>query len=477
METKNSQGASDGANLSGNLSASLSASLDADLNGDLGASTSDSSSANPIANPSANSSENSNAELPPKILVFHASVGSGHRTAAEAVAQALKGSLDSENLPDYVPRDTEILLEDSLDYARWYIDGDKTASSFIGPTRPLYDIFWRYFLTGRLLWNGGTAWSRLMFPKFTHWVAENKPAAVVCTHITAANIAVGARIINKQNYPIVCVPTDYEIEGQFPHKYTDLFCVATEYMAETLRARKIDNGHIKITGIPARSDFSKTYDRLTVRERWGLPKDKIIVLILSGATIPRPYKRLRATLDEFLPYLRRLENIHFVFLSGTDKSYEATLRGRIREEEVNNATVLDYVDEMAPLMAASDLAICKAGGLVVTECLNTKTPMILIGQAYAQEKVNVRMLTSMGAAIHVQTPREIFEALCFATGSEGGIAAMHSMGERYFRHPDAAKDIASESLRLAFLPTTDELELRKKWHGVFYFGNKPAHVR
>ena len=36
---------------------------------------------------------------------------------------------------------------------------------------------------------------------------------------------------------------------------------------------------------------------------------------------------------------------------------------------LENTTVLGYVDGMAALMAASDLVICKSGGLTVTECL------------------------------------------------------------------------------------------------------------
>ena len=35
----------------------------------------------------------------------------------------------------------------------------------------------------------------------------------------------------------------------------------------------------------------------------------------------------------------------------------------------------------------SDLAICKSGGLTVTECLCAQVPMILLGKAYGQEKV------------------------------------------------------------------------------------------
>ncbi len=138
-----------------------------------------------------------------------------------------------------IPEDVEIEVLDILDFGRIKFDGNKTAASFTGATRPIYDLTWRYTLTGHLLWGGGTAWSRIMFPAFNEYIRSRRPIAVVATHITAANVAVGARVITGIDYPVICVPTDYEVEGWWPHKDTDLFCVANEFMAETLRPRKV----------------------------------------------------------------------------------------------------------------------------------------------------------------------------------------------------------------------------------------------
>ncbi|MEG0071543.1 MAG: UDP-N-acetylglucosamine--LPS N-acetylglucosamine transferase, partial [Raoultibacter sp.] len=179
----------------------------------------------------------------PCVLVLHASVGSGHRSAAIAIGQAFEELRDSgvcigtSQTP--VPADLDVEVIDILDFGRIVFDGDKTASMFTGFTRPIYDLTWRFTLTGRLLWGGGTCWSRIMYPKFTDYVREKQPIAIVCTHIVGANVAAGARMLTGQNYPILSVPTDYETEGMWPHKQTDVFCVATEAMAETLRPRLI----------------------------------------------------------------------------------------------------------------------------------------------------------------------------------------------------------------------------------------------
>ena len=420
----------------------------------------------------------------PTVVVMHASVGSGHRSAAYAVAQAFElmreeqaAGTDTDDAPEIVPEDLDVEVFDVLDFGRVVFDGNKAASLFTGATRPIYDLTWRYTLTGRLLWGGGSIWSHLMYSKFTDYIREKQPLAVVCTHITAANVAVAARMLTGQHYPIVCVPTDYETEGLWPHKGADLFCVANESMAETLRPRKVPEERILITGIPTRDDFRRTYDRAATREHLKLPQDKRVVLALAGAYLPRPYVHFRTALDKLLPYLHTLNSeLHFVFVAGNDDDYARHLRQECTELGVSNATVLDYVDDMAALMAASDLVICKSGGLTVTECLCAQVPMILLGKAYGQEKVNVQMLTSLGAAMHVTTARELLDALRHIAANPESERAMLVNGS-FLRRPNAARDIAAATLRLAATPKSPDDPRYRKHLLQFYWGKKPAHIR
>ncbi len=415
----------------------------------------------------------------PCILVVHASAGSGHRTAAIAVEQALKVLRDNNEMLEFhghmVPKDIDIELIDIFDWGRRPIDGDKTISKFNGAGRPFYDLSWRFVLTGRILWGGGTIWSHIYFPRFTEFIAQKRPLAVVCTHITSANVVVGARMLTNQNFPLVCVPTDYETEGLWPHRETDLFCVATESMAETLRPRKTPERNILITGIPARDDFHCSGDKKTIRTKLGLPLDKKIVLVLAGARLAQPYVHLRSTLDKALPHVHNVANMHLVMLPGDDKEYAAHLCQVCEELDLKNVTVMDYVEEMGALMCASDLAICKAGGLTVTECLCAQIPMILVGRAYGQEKINVRLLTSMGAALHVTTHRELVDVLGNIAKRPEVLNAM-LVNASLLRRPDAALDVARATYELAYRPEAD-LQRRIGHFINFYWGDKPAHVR
>ncbi len=414
----------------------------------------------------------------PKILVMHASVGSGHRSAADAVANALRIKIASgEKVVPNQPDDVEVEVLDALRFARNYIDGNKTASGFIGPTRPIYDVLWRFGFTGFWLWNGGTQWMWLVFPIFRKWVEINKPVAIVCTHIAAANISVGARMHLHMDFPIICVPTDYEAEGMWPTRYVDLYCCASEYMAETLRARKVKEERIKITGIPVNPKFSLEYDKDEARKKWDIKEGRKTALVLAGAKLPKPYERFRNTLFELLPNLRKLGDMDFLFVTGSDTDYAAKLKERVAAEGLTNVRVLGYVTEMAELMSACDFAVCKAGGLTVTECMCAKIPMILVGKAYGQEKVNVRLLTSMGAALHVQTARELFDTLNYVNGSMTGLQSL-LLNANMIRRPFAARDIAESTLRMAFTPLDEAgRKDRTKYHWWFCRGKKPAHAR
>lgn len=404
----------------------------------------------------------------PVITIMHASVGSGHKAAANAVAQAIDRLRGSDNVPENVVVD----VLDVLDFGRIKFDGNKTAASFTGATRPIYDITWRYTLTGRLLWGGGSAWSRIMFPAFNDYVKEKKPIAVVCTHITAANVAVGARMMTEVDYPIICIPTDYEIEGLWPHKEADLFCVASEFMAETLRPRKVPEANITITGIPVRGGFEdEPFDRNIVLEQFDLPNDKKIVLVLAGASLPQPYVRFRMAIEQTLPYLRRFDDMHFVFLPGKDIEYARNLKALFSGMKLENATVLDYVSDMASLMRASDLAVLKSGGLTVTECLCARLPMLLVGKSYGQEKANTVMLTSFGASLHATTARELVLTLERIHRYPEALDAL-LIGGNALRKPDAAEDIVRATMEQT------RINRKHQRHFIeFYIGDKPAHTR
>ena len=97
--------------------------------------------------------------------------------------------------------------------------------------------------------------------------------------------------------------------------------------------------------------------------------------------------------------------------------------------------------------------------------------MILLGRSYGQEKVNTSLLTSLGAAMHVTTERELMATLKHLHNNSSIFDAMLVNGE-VLRRPFAAQDIAKAALAYK------KSDVDPKKHFIsLYWGDKPAHTR
>ena len=63
---------------------------------------------------------------------------------------------------------------------------------------------------------------------------------------------------------------------------------------------------------------------------------------------------------------------------------------------------MGFVDYLDDLVAASDLVITKAGGLIVSEIMARQTPMLLIDPIPGQEEWNADYVVSVGAGIQLR---------------------------------------------------------------------------
>src|SRR6185312_9041603 len=102
----------------------------------------------------------------------------------------------------------------------------------------------------------------------------------------------------------------------------------------------------------------------------------------------------------------------------------------------------DFVDD---LIAASDLVITKAGGLIVSEVLARSTPMIIIDPIPGQEEWNADYITGAGAAVQLRMPEMVPTAVEFLLKQPTRIEAMGTQA-RLIGHPHAAMDIAEHTL-------------------------------
>ena len=242
-------------------------------------------------------------------------------------------------------------------------------------------------------------------------------------------------------------------------------------MKDELYPRKVKPGAIEVTGIPVRPSFDQDYNREETLKKYNLPTDKTIVLVIAGARLRQPYVLFREVMDEVIEDLAYFRDMQFVFLAGSDKEYAEHLRKRCIDCKIDNVSVLNYVEDIAELMNAADLAIAKSGGLTVTECLCSCLPLIIVGRSFGQEDANTTTVTRAGAARQVITSPELLKELERIKNDEGSLQQMIE-GGALLRKPDSAEKVA-----LATLEKVGKVGKARSTFVSFYRGKKPLRAR
>jgi processive 1,2-diacylglycerol beta-glucosyltransferase len=375
---------------------------------------------------------------PPTIAIVHASVGSGHRIAAESVAAELKLLIP----------DAQIELLDILSFGSAQISGDRATTAFTGATSLLYNAVWGNAAIGRASMAVAGPILSLMYSGFTTWLRENKPTAIVTTHGLAANLAARAtRKADLARIPVAAVATDYGLHGFWPRHGLDLFCVADESERDELVRRGTPETDIRITGIPVRPQFAEHIDTTAAREALDFAPDRRVVLALAGATQPGPYARFKASLAVTLPAIASVPGTTVAVVTGRDDGFADELRSRVAGFGTTNVRVLGYVERMAEVMSAADVAVCKPGGLVTAECAAVGLPMVLVGPAVGQERANAKSLLAAEAAVYEDDPRRLAEVVRRALAHPNKLRQMREASSA-LSHPHAAREVAERIVGL-----------------------------
>ncbi len=374
---------------------------------------------------------------PATIVVAYASVGSGHRVVAEAVAAELSKHADA-------PR---VELRDVLDYARPRISGNRLTTTFTGPTAGIYNAAWGSPAVGSIARAFSGPLYAAMFSGFLDALAEIDPDVVVCSHATPAVIAARAVQRGKACFKVVEVACDFGVHGYWPRNGVDLFCVADEPSAEALRGRGFEEPSIAVTGTPVRSQFTLDYECDAARAHFDLPPGKRLVLALAGSKMPGPYERFKQALAVALPAIASLPDTEVAVVAGKDAAFADAIRSRAAGFGTTNVHVFGFVKHMAPLMACADLALAKPGGSTCSECLAAGLPVVLVGPAVGQEAANAYALSEAGAAVYTRDPRLIAESTRKVISKPARLKAMRTAAEGMAR-PFAASDVAERVLGL-----------------------------
>lgn len=204
----------------------------------------------------------------------------------------------------------------------------------------------------------------------------------------------------------------------------------------------------EVTGNPARPAFERLYRQGTAKEE-QVSENRLIVIGGAGGA---------RSLNEFMPRALarlgdRLAGWQVVHQSGEGQLQETACRYRDAGVE---ALVVAYIDEMASVMFASDLVVCRSSGTTLAELALAGVPAVLVPYRPAMEyqMPNAAVYAAGGAATVIDETAlagplddaliEQLEPLLLDPERRSGMAA--SM--RQFACPDAAAHVTDAIQRI-----------------------------
>jgi len=329
------------------------------------------------------------ASAGPRVLVLHATSGSGHQVAAKALASAM---LELE--PSAQVREVDTLVFASRFYRRTYVQSYNTMAA---RAPALWGALYHSWALAPV--NRGTAPVRLAIDRINlrrlvRVLERERADAIVCTHFLPVEALSPRR--RKLQIPLFCVITDFAAHPFWAFPHVDRYFVAADAVAEELAGHGVARDHIEVTGIPVDPRFARVLDRDASRREFGLDPARPVVLVMGGGAGVGPIADLSARL------LAVGAHPQVVAVCGNNEKLRARLQ-RMPEARAGNLKALGFTHEVDVLLTAADAVVSKAGGLTCSEALIKGTPLVVFRPTPGQEVANADFLESRGAAVHADS--------------------------------------------------------------------------
>jgi processive 1,2-diacylglycerol beta-glucosyltransferase len=322
-----------------------------------------------------------------KIAILSVSAGAGHVRAAQALQAAVERWYPGVeamhvDLMDLVPKLFRTI------YADTYIKVVEHHPAFWGY---LYDKADREKVDSALS-RLRIAIERLNTQKLKKVLAAINPDHVICTHFLPAQLLSRKIRVGEFSTPVWVQVTDFDVHALWIHPHISGYFAAHEEVAWRMAERGIPADTIRVTGIPIMPVFGERYDRKACAAEFGLDPHKTTLLMMSGGAGVGSIEMLAGRL------LALEGDFQLVALAGRNEKLLADLQ-ELAKRHPGRLFPMGFTRVIERIMAASDLAITKPGGLTTSECLAVGLPMIVVSPIPGQEERNADFLLENGAAL------------------------------------------------------------------------------
>ena len=335
----------------------------------------------------------------PHILFLFSDTGGGHRSAANAIIEALDlefpGKMTCEMVdifreytpppftyaPEIYPPLTRMPRVWSMGY---HISDGKRR------TRIMYRMLWPYIRWGM---------QRL--------VQEHPADLIVSVHQLPNEPVARAIAQSGQKIPFTTVVTDLvSTHAAWYTNLADLIILPTNAAYRRALHMGAAPKRMEVVGLPVAETFRRfsgdAGDREAIRERLGWMSDRPVVLMVGGGEGMGPLETTALAIDEAeLP-------VQMIVIAGRNQKLQNNLE---KYPWKTPARIYGFVQEMPAFMHAADVLVTKAGPGTISEAFISGLPLILYSRLPGQEDGNVGYVVRNGAGIWAPRPGEVVKSL------------------------------------------------------------------
>jgi 1,2-diacylglycerol 3-beta-galactosyltransferase len=327
--------------------------------------------------------------LKKRVLFLFSDTGGGHRSAFQAIQDAMR-----IRYADAVEFDAVDVLRE----LKWPLNKQPELYPLVVNTSKLlwalmyhsFDGKHRTKLARQLIYSNNQENLRRV-------VQEHPADVVVCTHSVIANPTFRAFLTLDQRPPFLTVVTDLVTTPTFWYDPRVDHCfVPTETAYRRGLRLGMSPSQMQITGLPVNPHFigSLTSKKEARREFGFDPKLPAVMIVAGGEGMGTISKMVKALDAQPL-------DVQIVVICGRNDDLRLRLLARKWKNVHHIFGFVTNNHEMPKLMAASDIIVTKAGPSTISEAAIAGLPMIISDRIPGQESGNVRLVLENDAGVYL----------------------------------------------------------------------------
>lgn len=328
-----------------------------------------------------------------KVLILTGQYGEGHKQAANAIQQAM--GLQNLHMESVV-LDPASLVHPTLDLI--------SRNVFIGGVKrfpSVYHYFYektRYDNLASMMLKG---MNRLGIWRLLKMLNEMRPSVIVSTYPVASGMISILKGQGLLDIPLITAITDYSAHSYWVYPHTDAYLVGSEGVRQGLEQMGVNRDRISVTGIPVDPKFSVDYNRVVLRQKYGMEPNIPTVLITGGG-----YGMIGKGECVFEALEELPVQLQIIVVCGHNERLHQHLDRKLAHSK-HNVLLLGYVDHIEELMAISDFMVTKPGGLTVSEAIAMNLPMLVYPSIGGQEHDNTQYLIETKTALLAEDAEDL----------------------------------------------------------------------